>query len=135
MPYYEDKLERVKFILPDEVCKMIRGYKRSGYLQFEAQDPHELFDVYSRVFKEEFGEYITPTVEEKLVLAATAVGHLVVAHLNLNLDQNIDECLKLVKAFVERQIDDFGNWCDEVVLRMPIPDEELMETECVNHEE
>jgi len=128
---YEDRLALVKAYLPDMVAEMVKD----SYLKFEdrkgffmcwlqGEASFEIPDMYAGEFKKRFGNYITLKVENDIRLVAGMTRNFLKAYVDIQEDElKLGRMCSLVKAFVEEQLEDFGNWCGEVCLGMPDEDE------------
>jgi hypothetical protein len=128
---YDDRLGLVKAYLPGMVAEMVKDSylkfeDRKGFfmcwLQMEAT--FEIPDMYAGEFKKRFGNYITLKVENDIRLVAGMTRNFLKAYVDIQEDElKPGRMCHLVKAFVEEQIADFGNWCGEVCIGMPDEDE------------
>ena len=128
---YEDRLALVKSYLPG----MVAAEVKESYLKFEdrkgffmcwlqAEANFEIADMYASEFKKRFGEYITPKVEDAIRLMGGTIPHFLKAYVDIQEeDLKLGRMCRLVKAFVEEQVEDFGNWCGEVCIAMPDEEE------------
>ena len=119
---YEDRIDLVKANLPDEVGREVRKmyleYKdREGFFMcwLRMESNAELPDIYIKHFKHRFGEHITSNVEEKIRLVSGTICHALKAYVDTYEDKIVVKKLtEFVKNFVTEQVEDFGNWCEEV---------------------
>jgi hypothetical protein len=130
---YEDRLSLVKSYLPDAVGDLVKKH----YLEYEDQEgffscwvsmdaSFEIPDLYIKEFKKRFGIYITSSVEEDIRLVASTVPHFIKAYIDVQEGKiRWPRMVRLVRAMVKEQVEDFGNWCNTVCLS--IPDEEEMD--------
>jgi hypothetical protein len=80
--------------------------------------------MYATEFKKRFGNYITLKIENDIRLVAGMIPNFLKAYVDIQEDDlKPGRMCRLVKAFVEEQIEDFGNWCGEVCIGMPDEDE------------
>jgi hypothetical protein len=128
---YKDRLALVKSYLPRMVAEAVRKHHMEAdsrdsfflcWLQSDAS--YEIADMYAGEFKKRFGEYITPKIENDIRLVAGMIPNFLKAYIDIQDDafECRERTCSLVKAFVEEQLEDFGNWCGEVCLAMPDED-------------
>jgi hypothetical protein len=129
---YEDRLALVKYYLPRRVVAAVK----ESYLKFEdrkglfvcwlrANASFEIADMYATEFKKRFGDYITLKIENDIRLVAGMTCNFLKAYVDIQDDafECRERTCSLVKALVEEQIEDFGNWCGEVCIGMSDEDE------------
>jgi len=128
---YEDRLALVKAYLPGMVAEMVKD----SYLKFEDRKgffvswlrmdaSFDIADMYAGEFKKRFGDYITFKIENDIRLVAGMIPNFLKAYVDIQEDElKLGRMCRLVKAFVEEQLDDFGNWCGAVCIGMPDEDE------------
>ena len=128
---YEDRLALVKYYLPRRVAAAVK----ESFLKFEDRKgffvcwlrmdaSFEIADMYASEFKKRFGDYITLKIENDIRLVAGMIPHFLKAYIDIQEDafECRERTCSLVKAFVEEQLEDFGNWCGEVCIAMPDED-------------
>jgi hypothetical protein len=127
---YDDRLALVKSYLPGMVAEKVR----KTYLEFEdrkgffmcwlqAEASFDIADMYATEFKKRFGEYITLKIENDIRLVAGMIPNFLKAYVDIQEDElKWGRMCRLVKAFVEEQLEDFDNWCGEVCIGMPDED-------------
>jgi hypothetical protein len=123
---YEDRIDLVKANLPDEVSrrvgKMYLEYKdRDGFFMcwIQMDSNAELPDIYVGEFKRRFGEHITSNIEQTIRLVAGTMCHALKAYVDTYEDKIVVKKLtEFVRNFVTEQVEDFGNWCEEVCQAM-----------------
>jgi len=119
---YEDRIDLVKANLPDEVSRKVRKMyleyqDREGFFMcwLQMESNAELPDIYVNHFKHRFGEYITADVEQTIRLVSGTICHVLKAYVDTYEDKIILKKLTdFVRNFVTEQVEDFGNWCEEV---------------------
>jgi hypothetical protein len=77
---------------------------------------HEFGHKYTATFKEVFGENVTNKDIDVIFTTGNQVGFLLRALVNSNVGEK--KIVKITKMFVSAQIEDFGNWCGDVCMRM-----------------
>jgi hypothetical protein len=128
---YEDRLALVKSYLPGMVAAAVKESSlkfedRKGFFVswLRADASFEIADMYAGEFKKRFGEYITLKIENDIRLAAGMIPNFLKAYIEIQDDafECRERTCSLVKACVEEQLEDFGNWCGEVCIGMPDED-------------
>ena len=76
-------------------------------------------EAYVSKFKEEFPEYITEDIKNKLWFAGQNIGFAVQTFIDTNPQYTIGTLITFVETFVKIQLDDFINWCDDIMMAMP----------------
>lgn len=128
---YEDRLALVKSYLPGMVAELVRKHHvefddRKGFFMcwLQSDANFDIPEMYAAEFKKRFGEYITLKIENDIRLVAGTISQFLKAYVDIQEDElKLGRMCRLVKAFVEEQLDDFGNWCGEVCIGMPDEDE------------
>ena len=129
---YEDRLALVKYYLPRKVEATVK----ESFLKFEDRKGFfvswlrmdasvEIAGMYASEFKKRFGDYITLKIENDIRLAAGTIPNFLKAYIEIQEDafECRERTCSLVKACVEEQLEDFGNWCGEVCIAMPDEEE------------
>ncbi len=82
-------------------------------------------EAYVSKFKDEFAQYMNDDIEAKLWFAGQNIGFAVQTFIDTNPNYTLRKLINFVETFLTIQLDDFGNWCDEIMMAMP--DEENIE--------
>jgi hypothetical protein len=86
---------------------------------------YDIADMYATEFKKRFGDYITFKIENDIRLVAGMIPNFLKAYVDIQMDDlKMGHMCSLVKAFVEEQLDDFGNWCGQACLAMSDDEDE-----------
>lgn len=121
---YEQKFEIVKQSLINFVKEKISS--RYNYNnEFHMWSYSAIKEAYVSKFKEEFSEYMNDDIEAKLWFAGQNIGFAVQTFIDTNPNYTLNKLLNFVDTFLIIQLDDFGNWCDDIMMAMP--DEEGQE--------
>lgn len=125
---YKDRLALVKAYLPAMVAEKVK----EAYLQNEHIEGFfacwikfggarfEIPEMYTEEFKKRFGEYITNKIENDIRLVAGMIPPFLRAYVDIQEDEiKLGRMCRLVKTFVEEQLEDFENWCGETSLAVP----------------
>ena len=68
---------------------------------------------------------MTPEIDSLLFFAGTNLSFAVQAFITFNKDTyDLNKLLKFTEEFINAQMDDFDNWCEEIMMAMPDEDEE-----------
>ncbi len=118
---YDEKKERVRRSLIEFVKEQISS--RYNYNnEFHMWSYSEIKAAYVSKFKEEFSEYINEIIEIKLWFAGQNIGFGVQAFIDTNPNYTLRSLVEYVETFLIIQLDNFENWCDEIMLAMPAED-------------
>jgi hypothetical protein len=80
-------------------------------------------DDYIRQFKNEFSQYMNQNIEQRLWFAGYNISFAVQTFIDINPNYTLSKLLNFVETFITKQLDDFDNWCDEIILAMPDEEE------------
>jgi hypothetical protein len=75
-------------------------------------------DGYRAKFKEEFSNYMTPEIEDKLWFMGGNVVCAISAFMNYKDEASLDDILDFTEQFVSSQMDSFTNWSDHISMAM-----------------
>lgn len=121
---YEDCLEKVKTKIVKLTEKKIKESLEEHMFQcwIQMNSDHEFGFLFVKTFKEFFGSNIHEKDETIIWQHGKQMAHLLQAMLDIDIGQQT--MVKLAKSFVSDQVGDFGNWCDDVCIRMDCESEE-----------
>ncbi len=120
---YEYKFNRVKTALIDFIKeKIISRYNYNN--EFHLWSYSAIKEAYVSKFKDEFAEYMNEEIEAKLWFAGQNIGFAVQTFVDTNPNFTLINLVKFVESFVTIQLDEFGNWCDDIMMAMPNEDNE-----------
>ena len=121
---YGQKFEIVKQSLINFVREKISS--RYNYNnEFHIWSYSAIKEAYVSKFKEEFSDYMNKDIEAKLWFAGQNIGFAVQTFIDTNPNYTLNKLLNFVDTFLTIQLDDFGNWCEDIMMAMP--DEEDQE--------
>jgi hypothetical protein len=121
---YGQKFEIVKQSLINFVREKISS--RYNYNnEFHIWSYSAIKEAYVSEFKEEFSDYMNKNIEAKLWFAGQNIGFAVQTFIDTNPNYTLNKLLNFVDTFLTIQLDDFENWCDDIMMAMP--DEEDQE--------
>jgi hypothetical protein len=115
---YEECLNQVKTELVNYTETNIKENQQDAFFNqwIDIDCGHEFGHKYVNTFKEFFGDNITNEDVDIIFTSGNQVGFLLRALANSNISQA--KMIRVTKMFVSAQIEDFGNWCGDVGLRM-----------------
>lgn len=114
---YEQKFEIVK----QSIIKFVKEQISSRYNynnEFHMWSYYAIKEAYVSKFKEEFSEYMNHDIEEKLWFAGQNIGFAVQTFIDTNPNYTLKKLLNFVDIFLTIQLDDFDNWCDDIMMAM-----------------
>ena len=71
-------------------------------------------DGYRNKFKEQFEKYMNPEINNQLFFAGTNLLYAIRAFISFKEDYELDELLDFTEKFIEEQIGEFDNWCEDI---------------------
>lgn len=77
-----------------------------------------IIDAYKEKFTEQFSQYMTPSIENTLFVAAKHFSYAVQSFVNTNQLYTLEELLNFVDIFLSIQFNDFENMCDDISMAM-----------------
>jgi hypothetical protein len=121
---YEECLEKVKNCLVKYTETEIKQNCQDSQFKMwiELDSGHEFGHKYVNTFKEIFGDYVKNEDADVIYTTGNQIGFLLRALVEANIEE--PKIIKIAKTFVSAQIEDFGNWCGDVCLRMPESEDE-----------
>jgi hypothetical protein len=125
---YEDCLEKVKTKIAELTEKKIKesleehSFPDMFQCWIQMDSDHEFGFLFVKTFKEFFGSNIYKKDETIIRQHGKQMGHLLQAMLDSDINQKT--MINLAKSFVLDQVGDFGNWCDDVCIRMECESDE-----------
>ena len=127
MPY-EECLENVKSKLVKFTGTHIKENQESAWFSMwiDVDCGHEFGHKYTETFKEFFGDNVTNEDIDIIFTTGNQIGFLLRALVNSKVSQS--KMIRVAKMFVAAQIEDFGNWCGDVCMRMSEDEDEDVET-------
>jgi hypothetical protein len=119
---YQQKFLRVKTSLINSVKEtIIDRYNYNN--EFFMWSYSSIKDDYIRQFKNEFSQYMNQNIEQRLWFAGYNISFAVQTFIDINPNYTLSKLLNFVETFITKQLDDFDNWCDEIILAMPDEEE------------
>lgn len=109
---YEQTLSKVARELRGFAAKEIHMNYEDGRIWAEMEACDEFIQEYINVFKKYFGEKITTTIEDRILVAGSSIEYLLLAlHES---DTDVDDMVRITTSFISSQVLDMINWCDEL---------------------
>jgi len=115
---YEECLENVKSKLVKFTGTYIKENQESAWFSMwiDSECGHEFGHKYTETFKEFFGDNVTNEDIQVIFTTGNQIGFLLRALENSDVSES--KMIRVAKMFVAAQIEDFGNWCGDVSMRM-----------------
>ena len=115
---YEECLENVKNKLVKFTETHIKENQQSAFFSMwiDAVCGYEFGHKYTSTFKEFFGDNVKSEDIDVIFTIGNQIGFLLRALKNSNVSES--KMIGVAKMFVTAQIEDFGNWCRDVCMRM-----------------
>ena len=115
---YEECLQQVKNKLINYTETNIEENQQDAFFNqwIDMECGYEFGNKYTETFKEFFGNNVTNEDIQVIFTTGNQVGFLLRALVNSKISES--KMVKVAKMFVSAQIDDFGNWCGDVCMRM-----------------
>jgi len=116
---YDEKLTLVKYSVLEHFRKRITDNWEKMFDMWLSCEADMVFgDGYRAKFKEEFSNYMTPEIEDKLWFMGGNVVCAISAFMNYKDEACLDDILDFTEQFVSSQMDSFTNWCDYIEMAM-----------------
>ena len=114
---YEQKFEIAKQSLINFVKENISS--RYNYNnEFHTWSYSAIKEAYVSKFKEEFSEYMNDNIDAKLWFAGQNTVFAVQTFIETNPNYTLNKLLHFVDTFLTIQLDNFGDWCDDIMMAM-----------------
>lgn len=114
---YEERFQKVKLSL----LKFVKEEISSRYQynrEFHMWSYYDIKDAYVSEFKKEFSKYMNHDIESNLWFAGQNLAFAVQTFINTSPNYTLEKLLKFVDTFLTIQLDDFGNWCNDIMMAM-----------------
>lgn len=114
---YEERFEIVKTNLVSFIKEKITSrYNYSN--EYIIWSYSVIIDAYKEKFTQQFSQYMTPSIENTLFVAAKHFSYAVQSFVNMNPFYSLEDLLNFVDMFLSIQFNDFGNMCDDISMAM-----------------
>ncbi len=115
MTTYEEKFELVRNALIQDFKKRIEdNWEKMFDMWLSCEADMEFGYGYQYHFKAHFEKYITEEVNTLLWFAGKNVVFSIGAVMAFKGDASLEDVLTFTEDFLEEQLDDFDNWCDDI---------------------
>ncbi|NDB87255.1 MAG: hypothetical protein EB127_31920 [Alphaproteobacteria bacterium] len=102
-----------------KVARELRGFAAKEIHMNYEEGPEWAEDIgggmfgqaYQEIYKKYFGERITPTIHEKILVAGRSVGYLMFSLYES--DTDIDDMVRIVTSFITSQVTYTNEWCED----------------------
>ncbi len=117
---YEELFELAGQELRNE-CRDLITSQRHGrwwneWLLYDADNDFGL--LFQSIFKKHFERYVTQRIGEDLYLAGNHISFALSSFCKFKPYANTSELVEYIDHFVSEQLNDFGNWCQEIGMAM-----------------
>ncbi len=115
MATYSEKFENVRVALITDFKRRIENnWEQMFYMWLSCEADMEFGSGYQDHFKKEFDKYITDEINTLLWFAGKNVVFSIGAFMAFKGDSNLEDVLTFTEDFLDEQLDDFDNWCDDI---------------------
>jgi hypothetical protein len=117
---YEVKFEYVRVNLIEHCLNRVKNNWERGFDMWLMCEADMAFgDAYQVKFKEEFNDYINSDTESLLWFAGKNIVFAISGFMAYKNDATLHEVLDFTEKFITAQLNDFGNWCDDIMISIP----------------
>ncbi len=88
------------------------GSRFDMWLKYDAME--EFGQVYQNILKKEFSEYIDSEMERLFFISGKNIAFAIITYIKCDTLCTLEDVLQFTDQFIEEQLDDFDNWCDEI---------------------
>jgi hypothetical protein len=114
---YHEKFEIVKNTIITESKESIKNDWLQMFDMWLSCEADLTFScIYENAFNSEFEKYMTPDSKLVIRIFAKNLVYAIVAHMTP--DSNLSDILSFTHDFIEGQLDDFDNACDDIAMAM-----------------
>ncbi len=115
MENYSKKIKLVKTAII-KYCKncISNNWEQMFDMWLECEADMEFGDGYYNTFEKEFSQYMNATIKETLWLAAKNTIFALNAFRLYNKNAKLEAVLNFIELFLEQQLGDFDNWCEDI---------------------
>ena len=133
---YEERFDLATDSIINKIRKSITDkyyHGFNGFFDWWISCEADLPQIYTYYFKEQFGDLITKDIEHQIYFAGDNLRYTIQAYRRCNIEPSLDNILKYVTEFINYQMRDFDNWCEELSDKMYFDETKEYETkECHN---
>jgi hypothetical protein len=116
---YKQKFDLVKNDIL-KFCKecVIENWERMFDMWLNCEADHTFGHGYQTIFKKEFNQYMNNHINDLLYVAAKNVVYAISTFVRYKKNAKVVDVIKFMEDFIEHQLEDFDNWCDEISMAM-----------------
>jgi hypothetical protein len=115
MATYSEKFELVRnALIPDFKKRIVDNWEQMFDMWLSCEADMEFGHGYRDHFKAQFEKYITEEVNTLLWFAGKNLVFSIGAFMSFKKNATLKDVLKFTEDFLEEQLDDFDNWCDDI---------------------
>ena len=116
---YSEKFEIVKGNIINECKKDISdNWDRMFDMWLSCEADWEFPHNYKKAFNDEFAQYMKPDIETLLWISGKNIVFAINTYMSVKDNYNLDDILRFTETFIENQLEDFDNWCDDIMMDM-----------------
>lgn len=116
---YSEKFEIVKANIIKECKKDISdNWLMMFDMWLSCEADWEFSHNYKKAFNDEFAKYMKPEIETLLWFSGKNVVFAIGAYMSIKENAELNDILEFTERFIENQLEDFDNWCDDIMMAM-----------------
>ena len=116
---YSEKFEIVKnAIITESKNRITHNWERMFDMWLSCEADMEFSNIYKTSFNDEFTKYMTADIETLLWLSGKNIVFAIGAYISVKEDYELNDVLSFTESFIENQLEDFDNWCDDIGMAM-----------------
>lgn len=116
---YEERLESVKnALIADMKRKLTYNWERMFDMWLSMEADLEFGESYKQQFYEQFERYMNKDIENLVWFAGKNLVFAITSYSCHKKNASLSDVMKYAEEFIECQMGDFGNWCEEIGSRM-----------------
>jgi len=125
---YSEKFQLVKdSIIAGCKRRIINNWQQMFDMWLSCEACMEFPDEYEKHFKAQFSEYMNDEVETKIWVSGKNIVYAINTFMEYKKNAKLNDVLNFTEKFICNQLDDFDNWCDEILMAFPDIDENTEE--------
>jgi len=116
---YSDKFQLVRASLISYSKQCIsENWNKMFDMWLSCEADMEFGHGYQNKFKEQFSQYMNSDIEHILWLSGKNIIYAICSFMEFKTDANLNDVLDFTEKFLTRQLDDFDNNCDTIMMAM-----------------
>jgi len=132
---YEERLDLAIYSIQNKIRKSITDkyyHGFNGFFDWWISVEADLPQIYIYYFKEQFGNLITKDIEHQIYFAGDNLRYTIQAYRKC-IQPSLDNILNYVEKFINYQMQEIDNWCEELSDALYVDEEKECEIkECHN---